>query len=214
MAHGYRASASVADGVALGSNSKATVDKGVKGFNPAEDRDNKYGGLAGTAQTSTLAAVSVGDGATATRQITGLAAGKEDTDAVNVAQLRSVNLKYAGDTGKGDVLLDNGTLTVKGEGLLSTEADATGIKLKLKEGATITDNNGKVVPPTTNGVATTDNVAQAINRSGWNVTSANNGGTTNGTTSEKVSPGNTVTFSAGKNIVLDQAGKTIHIFFE
>ena len=204
---GYKSEASVKDGVALGSTSKATVDKGVKGFNPAEDRDNKYGGLAGTAQTSTLAAVSVGDGATATRQITGLAAGKEDTDAVNVAQLRSVNLKYAGDTGKGDVLLDNGTLTVKGEGLLSTEADATGIKLKLKEGATITDNNGKVVPPTTNGVATTDNVAQAINRSGWNVTSANNGGTTNGTTSEKVSPGDTVTFKAGKNIVLDQAGK-------
>jgi len=204
---GYKSEASVKDGVALGSTSKATVDKGVKGFNPAEDRDNKYGGLAGTAQTSTLAAVSVGDGATATRQITGLAAGKEDTDAVNVAQLRSVNLKYAGDTGKGDVLLDNGTLTVKGEGLLSTEADATGIKLKLKEGATITDNNGKVVPPTTNGVATTDNVTQAINNSGWKVTSANNGGTTNGTTSEKVSPGDTVTFSAGKNIVLDQAGK-------
>ena len=204
---GKEAKASVADGVALGSQSKATVDKGVKGFNPAETRTNKYSGLAGTAQTSTLAAVSVGDGATATRQITGLAAGKEDTDAVNVAQLRSVNLKYAGDTGKGDVLLDNGTLTVKGEGLLSTEADATGIKLKLKEGATITDNNGKVVPPTTNGVATTDNVAQAINRSGWNVTSANNGGTTNGTTSEKVSPGDTVTFKAGKNIVLDQAGK-------
>ena len=112
---GYKSEASVKDGVALGSTSKATVDKGVKGFNPAEDRDNKYGGLAGTAQTSTLAAVSVGDGATATRQITGLAAGKEDTDAVNVAQLRSVNLKYAGDTGKGDVLLDNGTLTVKGE---------------------------------------------------------------------------------------------------
>ena len=204
---GYKSEASVADGVALGSNSKATVDKAVKGFNPAEDRDNKYGGLAGTAQTSTLAAVSVGDGATATRQITGLAAGTNDTDAVNVAQLRSVNLKYAGDTGKGDVLLDNGTLTVKGEGLLSTEADATGIKLKLKQGDTITDNNGKVVPPTTNGVATTDNVAQAINRSGWNVTSANNGGTTNGTSIEKVSPGDTVTFKAGKNIVLDQAGK-------
>ena len=204
---GYKSAASVKDGVALGSNSKATTDKGVKGHNPAEDRDNKYGGLAGTAQTSTLAAVSVGDGATATRQITGLAAGKENTDAVNVAQLRSVNLKYAGNTGNGDVLLDNGTLTVKGEGLISTEADANAIKLKLKEGDTITDNNGKAVAPTTNGVATTDNVAQAINRSGWNVTSANNGGTTNGTTSEKVSPGDTVTFKAGKNIVLDQAGK-------
>ena len=204
---GYKSEASVKDGVALGSTSKATVDKGVKGFNPAEDRTNKYAGLAGTAQTSTLAAVSVGDGATATRQITGLAAGKNDTDAVNVAQLRSVNLKYAGNTGNGDVLLDNGTLTVKGEGLISTEADANAIKLKLKEGDTITDTNGKAVPPTTNGVATTDNVAQAINRSGWNVTSANNGGTTNGTTSEKVSPGDTVTFKAGKNIVLDQAGK-------
>ena len=79
--------------------------------------------------------------------------------------------------------------------------------MKLKEGATITDNNGKVVPPTTNGVATTDNVAQAINRSGWKVTSANNGGTTNGTTSEKVSLATLLLFSAGKNIVLDQAGK-------
>ena len=204
---GQESSASIKDGVALGSQSKTSIDKGVKGFNPAETRTNKYSGLTGNVQTSTLAAVSVGDGANATRQITGLAAGTADSDAVNVAQLRSVNLKYAGDSGNGDVLLDNGTLTVKGEGLLSTEADATGIKLKLKEGDTITDTNGKVVPPTTNGVATTDNVAQAINRSGWNVTSANNGGTTNGTTSEKVSPGNTVTFSAGKNIVLDQAGK-------
>ena len=205
---GYKSAASVKDGVALGSNSKATTDKGVKGFNPAEDRTNKYGGLTGNVQTSTLAAVSVGDGKNATRQITGLAAGKEDSDAVNVAQLRSVNLKYAGDSGNGDVLLDDGTLTVKGEGLLSTKADATGITLKLKEGDTITDNNGKVVPPTTNGVATTENVAQAINRSGWNVVSSNNGGSVTGTqASKKVSPGDTVTLSAGKNIVLDQTDK-------
>ena len=207
---GQESVASVKDGVALGSQSKATVDKGVKGFNPAEDRDNKYGGLAGTAQTSTLAAVSVGDGATATRQITGLAAGTNDTDAVNVAQLRSVNLKYAGDTGKGDVLLDNGTLKIKGDDptFISTSADKNGVTVKAKIGADITTNaDGKAVAPTTNGIATTDNVTQAINNSGWKVTSANNGGTTNGTTSEKVSPGDTVTFKAGKNIVLDQAGK-------
>ena len=207
---GYKSEASVKDGVALGSTSKATVDKGVKGFNPAEDRDNKYGGLAGTAQTSTLAAVSVGDGATATRQITGLAAGTNDTDAVNVAQLRSVNLKYAGDTGKGDVLLDNGTLKIKGDDptFISTSADKNGVTVKAKIGADITTNaDGKAVAPTTNGIATTDNVTQAINNSGWKVTSANNGGTTNGTSIEKVSPGDTVTFKAGKNIVLDQAGK-------
>ena len=206
---GQESVASVKDGVALGSQSKATVDKGVKGFNPAETRTNKYAGLAGTAQTSTLAAVSVGDGATATRQITGLAAGTNDTDAVNVAQLRSVNLKYAGDTGNGDVLLDDGTLKIKGDDptFISTSADKNGVTVKAKIGADITNTNGKAVAPTTNGIATTDNVTQAINNSGWKVTSANNGGTTNGTTSEKVSPGDTVTFSAGKNIVLDQAGK-------
>ena len=207
---GQESVASVKDGVALGSQSKATVDKGVKGFNPAETRTNKYAGLAGTAQTSTLAAVSVGDGATATRQITGLAAGTNDTDAVNVAQLRSVNLKYAGDTGNGDVLLDDGTLKIKGDDptFISTSADKNGVTVKAKIGADITTNaDGKAVAPTTNGIATTDNVTQAINNSGWKVTSANNGGTTNGTTSEKVSPGDTVTFSAGKNIVLDQTGK-------
>ena len=207
---GQESVASVKDSVALGSQSKATVDKGVKGFNPAETRTNKYAGLAGTAQTSTLAAVSVGDGATATRQITGLAAGTNDTDAVNVAQLRSVNLKYAGDTGNGDVLLDDGTLKIKGDDptFISTSADKNGVTVKAKIGADITTNaDGKAVAPTTNGIATTDNVTQAINNSGWKVTSANNGGTTNGTTSEKVSPGDTVTFSAGKNIVLDQAGK-------
>ena len=39
-------------------------------------------------KTANMAAVSVGDGANKTRQITGVAAGKEDTDAVNVAQLK------------------------------------------------------------------------------------------------------------------------------
>ncbi|MCQ5320762.1 YadA-like family protein [Veillonella parvula] len=205
---GQESVASVKDGVALGSQSKATTDKGVEGYNPADSRTNTYAGLAGNVKTSTLAAVSVGDGKNATRQITGLAAGKEDTDAVNVAQLKNVNLKYAGNSGSGDVLLNNGTLNLKGEGLISTTADATGVTVKLTEGGNITTNaDGKAVAPTKNGVATTDNVTQAINNSGWKVTSANNGGTTNGTTSEKVSPGDTVTFSAGKNIVLDQAGK-------
>ena len=210
VAHGYRSSASVADGVALGSNSKATVDKGVKGFNPAETRTNKYDGLTGNVQTSTLAAVSVGDGKNATRQITGLAAGTNDTDAVNVAQLRSVNLKYAGDTGNGDVLLDDGTLKIKGDDptFISTSADKNGVTVKAKIGADITNTNGKAVAPTTNGIATTDNVAKAINESGWNVVSSNNGGSVTGTqASKKVSPGDTVTLSAGKNIVLDQTDK-------
>ena len=206
---GRNAEATIAGGVALGFESKTTVAAGVQGYNPASDRTNKYSTQAGAVGTSTLAAVSIGEDSTKTRQLTGLAAGTADTDAVNVAQLKNVNLKYAGDSGNSDVLLKDGTLKVKGDTkLISTSADATGITVTAKVGDNITTNtDGKAVAPTTNGIATTDNVTQAINNSGWKVTSLNNGGTTNGTTSEKVSPGDTVTFSAGKNIVLDQAGK-------
>ena len=206
---GHSATASIAGGVALGSDSVTTTAAGVQGYNPADSRTNKYSTQSGAIGTSTLAAVSVGNGLTATRQITGVAAGTADTDAVNVAQLKNVNLKYAGDTGNSDVLLKDGTLNVKGDTkFISTSADGTGITVTAKIGDPITANtDGKAVAPTTNGLATTTNVTDAINASGWKVTSLNNGGTTNGTSSEKVSPGDTVTFSAGKNIVLDQAGK-------
>ena len=202
---GQESVASVKDGVALGSNSKATTDKGVVGYNPADSRTNTYAGLSGNAKTSTLAAVSVGDGSNATRQITGVAAGKEDTDAVNVAQLKNVNLKYAGNSGSGDVLLNNGTLNLKGEGLISTTADASGVTVKLTTGDAITNNNGKAVAPSPNGVATTDNVVQAINKAGWNANASANGGALTGSaTATKVVPGDTVTFSAGKNLTVEQ----------
>ena len=208
---GYKAAASIKDGVALGSESKTTVDAGQVGYNPAAGRTNKYDNLTDNKNnvlTSNRAAVAIGDDdAHITRQLTGLAAGNKDTDAVNVAQLKAVNLKYAGNSGDSDVRLENGTLNIKGEGLLSTSADATGIKIEAKIGQITTNNDGKAVAPSTNGIATTDNVTQAINNSGWKVTSSNNGGTVTGTTTEKVSPGDKVTFSAGKNIVLDQNGK-------
>ena len=207
---GRDTTANIAGGVALGYQSVTTTAAGVQGYNPASDRTDKYSTQAGAVGTSTLAAVSIGEGVTKTRQLTGLAAGTEDTDAVNVAQLKNVNLKYAGDTGNSDVLLKDHTLNINGDTdtFISTSADANGVKITAKVAKNITANaDGKAVAPTTNGIATTDNVTQAINNSGWKVTSANNGGTTNGSSSEKVSPGDTVTFSAGKNIVLDQAGK-------
>ena len=210
VAIGHQATANIEGGVALGSESKTTVAAGVQGYNPASDRTDKYSTQAGAVGTSTLAAVSIGEGVTKTRQLTGLAAGTEDTDAVNVAQLKNVNLKYAGDTGNSDVLLKDHTLNINGDTdtFISTSADANGVKITAKVAKNITANaDGKAVAPTTNGIATTDNVTQAINNSGWKVTSVNNGGTTNGSSSEKVSPGDTVKFSAGENIVLDQAGK-------
>ncbi len=210
MAFGTNANANIAGGVALGSESKTTTAAGIQGYNPASDRTNKYSTQGGAVGTSTLAAVSIGDGSAKTRQLTGLAAGTADTDAVNVAQLKNVNLKYAGDTGNSDVLLKDGTLKVKGDNnFISTSADGTGITVTAKIGNPITANAaGKAEAPTTNGLATTTNVADAINASGWNVVSSNNGGSVTGTQATKlVNPGNTVTLSAGKNIVLDQNDK-------
>jgi len=132
---GRDTTANIAGGVALGYQSVTTTAAGVQGYNPADSRTNKYSDQAGAIGTSTLAAVSVGNGTTATRQITGLAAGTADTDAVNVAQLKNVNLKYAGDSGNSDVLLKDGTLKVKGDTkLISTSADATGITVTAKVG--------------------------------------------------------------------------------
>ena len=210
MAFGTDANANIAGGVALGSESKTTTAAGVQGYNPASDRTNKYSTQGGAVGTSTLAAVSIGDGSDKTRQLTGLAAGTADTDAVNVAQLKNVNLKYAGDTGNSDVLLKDGTLKVKGDNnFISTSADGTGITVTAKIGNPITANAaGKAEAPATNGLATTTNVADAINASGWNVVSSNNGGSVTGTQATKlVNPGSKVTLSAGKNIVLDQNDK-------
>ena len=206
VAVGYKANATIVNGVALGSESKTTVDAGQVGYNPAAGRTNKYDNLTDNTNnvlTSNRAAVAIGDDdAHITRQLTGLAAGTKDTDAVNVAQLRAVNLKYAGNSGNSDVRLENGTLNIKGEGLLSTSADATGITVKLTKGDDIAKDNGKAKEPTNNGVATTQNVVQAINNSYWKATA---GGNTDGTPAVgNVKPGTQVTYSAGDNLKVKQ----------
>ena len=81
---GHNANTTVASGVALGSDSVA--DRGKADATSVYLNDKK--GVKETVKGD-LAAVSVGN-ANATRQITGVAAGKENTDAVNVAQLRAV----------------------------------------------------------------------------------------------------------------------------
>ena len=138
VAVGYKATANTADGVAIGSTSVASTAAGVQGFDSAENRTRKYTNLTGNVQTSTLAAVSVGDGSTVTRQITGLAAGKEDTDAVNVAQLKNVGVRVGADTNTAtigtnkvaaDFLAYNGQLNIKGDSNRVTtvsENDANG----------------------------------------------------------------------------------------
>ena len=205
---GTGAVAKVKDGVAIGSGSKATVDKGVKGYNPNDDRTNKYGGLAGNVLTSTNAAVSVGDSSSVTRQITGVAAGTNNTDAVNVAQLKSVNLAFSGNSGNNDVNLANGTLAIKGDTTyITTTANTNGITIAGKTQDISVNANG--VASANKGMADAKNVAQSINDAisknayTWTVSA-------NGDAGESVSKSNKVDFNGdSSNITVERVGKKI-----
>lgn len=94
---GYNTDVEKDGGVAIGADSIASVDKGAAGYDPSTDTVS-----ADTSATwkATAAAVSVGKAATPTsaaitRQITNVAAGTQDTDAVNVAQLKKVKATAA-----------------------------------------------------------------------------------------------------------------------
>ena len=209
---GYTAKADKVDGVALGSNSVTTTDKGVKGYNPSDDHTRHYTNLANNVRTATTAAVSIGNGETLTRQLTGLAAGTADTDAVNVAQLKNVGVAVAGNTGKSDFLADGGRLNVIGTGRVSTVAAHEGEKdSKITvgfddKGMVKAGKNVKVDEVTVNGRTTyTINAADAAAKYDFLTNAKANGGKLDGTaTATKVESGQTVTYAAGKNLTVKQ----------
>ena len=196
IAIGGSSEATVQRGVALGTYSKADTASGVSGYDANTNRTNKYAGLTGNALTSTWGAVSIGDG-TNTRQITGLAAGTKDTDAVNVAQLKSVNLAVTGDnSSSGDVNLANSKLAVTGDTTyITTTAAGQGIAIKgVKKDITV--SNGTAAASV--GMADAKNVAEAINQANADqkITYKANGGAAN---SVKLSDG--LNFSNGTSTV-------------
>ena len=196
IAIGGGSEATVARGVALGTYSKADTASGVSGYNANANRTNKYAGLTGNTLTSTWGAVSVGDG-TNTRQMTGLAAGTKDTDAVNVAQLKSVNLAFTGDnSSSGDVNLANSKLAVTGDTTyITTTAANQGITVKgVKKDITVSNGTASASV----GMADAKNVAEAINQANADqkITYKANGGTAN---SVKLSDG--LNFSDGTSTV-------------
>ena len=197
-----------ANGVAIGSNSVADIVAGVKGYDPADGRTDNIGVMHGAAQTSKMAAVSVG-AANQTRQIVYVAAGTADTDAVNVAQLKSVNLAFTGDSGSGDVNLAESKLAVNGDNTyIATSANGKKITIAGKK-QDITVANGTATA--TAGMADAANVADAINTAidqnkyRWNL-SANGESTT--ATIEK---GNTVDFSGDDNITVARNNNNISV---
>ena len=208
IAIGDGASATTADGVAIGSKSVASTAAGVAGYNANTGRTDTYANLTGATLTSTLGGVAVGTTGQ-TRQINYVAAGTADTDAVNVAQLKSVNLAFTGDTGSGDVNLANSKLAVNGDDTYITTT-ANGKKITIagkKQDITVTNGTAAATP----GMADSANVADAINKAidqnkyGWNL-SANGEATP-----EAIEKGNTVDFSGDDNITVARNNKNISV---
>ena len=208
IAIGDGASATTADGVAIGSKSVASTAAGVAGYNANTGRTDTYANLTGTTLTSTLGGVAVGT-TDQTRQINYVAAGTADTDAVNVAQLKSVNLAFTGDTGSGDVNLANSKLAVNGDNTY-IETTANGKKITIagkKQDITVT--NG--VASATAGMADARNVADAINQAVANSSSSWNLSANGEATTATVEKGNKVDFSGDDNITVARNDKNISV---
>ena len=209
---GNAAEANIANGVALGSSSVTTTDKGVLGYNPSDPHERKYAPLTGNVQTATTAAVSIGNGQQMTRQLTGLAAGTADTDAVNVAQLKNVGVAVTGNTGKSDFLTDGGKLNVIGTGRVSTVAAHDGAKdSKITvgfddKGMVKAGKNVTVDEKTVDGKTTyTINAASTAAKYDFLTNAKANGGNLDGTARPAtVASGNTVNYAAGKNLTVKQ----------
>ena len=206
------AEANIAEGVALGASSVTTTDKGVVGYNPSDPHERKYNPLTGNVKTATTAAVSIGNGSTLTRQLTGLAAGTADTDAVNVAQLKNVGVAVTGNTGKSDFLTDGGKLNVIGTGRVSTVAAHDGAKdSKITvgfddKGMVKAGKNVTVDEKTVDGRTTyTINAADTAAKYDFLTNATANGGKLDGeATPTKVQSGTTVNYAAGKNLTVKQ----------
>ena len=208
VAVGDGARGKVVDGVAVGSKSTADIASGVAGYNVNTSRTDIYAGLSGAALTSKLGGVAIGT-TNQTRQINYVAAGTADTDAVNVAQLKSVNLAFTGDTGTGDVNLANSKLAVNGDNTyITTTANGKKITVSGKK-QDITVANGNATASA--GMADSANVANVINQAidqnkyGWNL-SANGEATP-----LAVEKGNTVDFSGDDNVAVARNDKKISV---
>ena len=225
IAIGTRANASAVKSVAIGPDSRATVDGGValgrdsvadvaggvnnKGYNPNTNRTDIYSGLNGNVLTSTTGAVSIGNGSTVTRQLTGLAAGTKDTDAVNVAQLKSVNLAFSGNVNTGNVNIAKSTLGLKGDNTyIMTSANGQNLTISGKT-QNINVINGQASANAA-GMADSKNVADAINKAisanayQWKLAADRDP-----SAPEVINKSDTVIFGGDNNITVTRSGKKI-----
>ena len=222
---GAGAQTNVRGGVAIGALSQADERSGAgesTGFHAANRTREYQGENKGLADNNLqlfhadiaggdAGMVSVGNDGIK-RQITNVASGTSDYDAVNVAQLRNVGVVVTGDTGKSDFLVHDGKLNVVGTGRVSTTAANDGAKdSKITvafddKGMVKAGKNVTVDEKTVNGRTTyTINAADAAAKYDFLTNATANGGKADGNaTPTKVESGQTVNYAAGKNLTVKQ----------
>ena len=213
---GYNTDVEKDGGVALGADSIASVDKGAAGYDPAAgDHANDTTGT----WKATAAAVSVGKAAdptsaAVTRQITNVAAGTQDTDAVNVAQLKAVNTKYDTKLSRGFIIKKGGeavgeTISLNGD----TAPEITFDVAEANKGLTV-DRDGKTIKYGIDGSKIDLNGNDTI--PGWTLEVGVKPGIPTNTGSAEgnkkvIKPNDTVTLRADNGIRLKQGNGVVDI---
>ena len=195
IAMGEGAKATVSDAVALGSGSVASTEKGKIGYDiSGDDHSNDTTGV----WKSTANAVSIGDaGNHVTRQITGVAAGTQDTDAVNVAQLKKA---VAGAADGNDTLVSgSNALSLSGKTLSMSVKDTAGNE--VKGSVDLSAIAGQIDTNTTYTMSGTQNADNTTT-----ITLKGSDGKENKVTVATKDTRNTV--KAGENVTLDTAANT------
>ncbi|MDG6367779.1 ESPR-type extended signal peptide-containing protein, partial [Glaesserella parasuis] len=182
----------VGGGVALGYGSRAETKGGIEGAKQTHsvvtDEKSEANGFKSTEKVSNnaIGAVSVGNN-NIKRQIINVAAGKEDTDAVNVAQLKSLTMQTGGDdSSSGKVGIWSGKLEVKGtNGEIKTKADGSTITIALDKD--VKDKLAKIADKMSSFKIKTDKDS----------------------TEATIQDGNTIEFTAGNNISITRNDKNL-----
>ncbi|MDG6874209.1 ESPR-type extended signal peptide-containing protein, partial [Glaesserella parasuis] len=182
----------VGGGVALGYGSNASTAGGVEGlkqdYSVVTGEKSEANGFKSTEKVSNnaIGAVSVGND-NIKRQIINVAAGKEDTDAVNVAQLKSLTMQTGGDdSSSGKVGIWSGKLEVKGtNGEIKTKADGSTITIALDKD--VKDKLAKIADKMSSFKIKTDKDS----------------------TEATIQDGNTIEFTAGNNISITRNDKNL-----
>ena len=182
-----------------GSQLNSVSKKLATGWNIAGDSKTKVAGIGTDDQVNFVN----GNGTTVT-----VTKQEEVKNGTTVTTAKGANVKFDVKAADGSITSDANGISVNTDG--DTIGKTTDGKLKANTGTINTGDDGKAAPNTGDGnkLATVDTVVNAVNNAAWKATAGNDGsGTETGKSEEKIKAGDVVTFKAGDNLAIKQAGK-------